>query len=106
MSGVSKNVVSSVSVQVSGNIRLKAEDRETMRLLLYLSSKGSNLATEGLTLEHGHLFLRDSYDPLQRIIGLAVLDISDGVVIFPGNRADLSIRNAEDFVTVFDLADR
>ncbi len=33
-------------VQVSGNIRLKSEDIENMRLLLYLSNKGSKLATE------------------------------------------------------------
>jgi hypothetical protein len=39
------------SVQVSENIRLKSENFENMFLILYLSSKGLNLTTEGLTPE-------------------------------------------------------
>jgi len=41
--------VSGVSVQVSGNIGLKPENNENIRPLLLLNSKGSILATEGLT---------------------------------------------------------
>jgi hypothetical protein len=39
------------SVQVSENIRLKSENFENMFLIMYLSSKGLNLTTEGLTPE-------------------------------------------------------